>query len=70
MQLANLSGATQDIVIGGLLLGSDSRRQTRFGPHRHAAPVNDSGQREEEVSATGNPDEVPVKATAKHLRRR
>ena len=54
MQLANLGGATQDMVIGGLLARSDPRRQRHAGCSGPQVAVDEASTRWEGGDARGD----------------
>jgi len=63
MQLANMSGATQDMVIGGLLLAAILAGNAIRAAQARGYLSTTAGGRRREVTATGNPDEVSVNVT-------
>jgi rhamnose transport system permease protein len=63
MQLANLSGSTQDIVIGGLLLGAILAGNLARAARAHGLPYRRFRSPQKEVSLTEDHPAVPVEAT-------
>jgi len=62
MQLANLGGATQDIVVGGLLLGAILVGNLARAARAHGWPVRRIGVPRKEVNQAETQAAVPVKA--------
>lgn len=65
MQLANWSGATQDMVIGGLLVGAILAGNAVRAAQGRGWRLGTAGSRWKEVRDTQGEEEVPVRATLK-----
>jgi rhamnose transport system permease protein len=63
MQLANLGGATQDIVIGGLLLGAILAGNAVRAVEGRGVPFRRADSPRKEVAGTESGEEMSVKAT-------
>jgi hypothetical protein len=63
MQLANLGGATQDVVIGGLLLGAILAGNAVRAVEGRSLPFRRADSPRKEVAGTESGAELPVKAT-------